>query len=401
MNSIKNPRPFIQKFLSPIEKFIRLEASGGLFLLFSTFIALLWANSPWAHLYFEFLHLPIKFQFGTLILDKSLQHWVNDGLMVIFFLVVGLEIKRELLIGELSHRKKAILPLFAALGGMIFPALIYIFFNYREESAIRGWAIPMATDIAFAVGILSLMSHRVPFPLKIFLLALAIVDDLGAVLVIAFFYTDHISKEALTAVVFTLALIQLIKFFQVRKFTIYIFLGALNWLAFLKSGIHATISGVILGLMTPVDTIGKEKKSPLDQLTHILHPLVTFFIMPIFALTNAGISFKEVHFFKTLSHPIFYGIFLGLVVGKPLGVFLFSLFSVKMNLAVLPKNVNFFHILCVGMLSGIGFTMSIFISLLAFKTHGEYISFSKISILLASIVAGLVGSGLLHLNTRS
>lgn len=398
-NHLNNTGKFFQKIFSPLEKLIHLETSGGIVLLITTLIALFWANSPLSYLYSEFIHLPIKIQIGTFKLEKSFQHWVNDGMMVIFFFVVGLEIKRELYIGELSSRKKAALPLFAALGGMIFPALIYLTFNPTEPT-VKGWGIPMATDIAFAIGILSLLSHRIPFSLKVFLLALAIVDDLGAVFVIAFFYTENISKEALAAVVFTLALMQIMKLLHVRKLKIYIFLGILNWLAFLKSGIHATVAGVIWGFMTPLTRFGKEKKSPLEKYSHALHPWVSFFIMPLFALTNAGVSFQKVSLAYVFSHPISHGIFLGLILGKPLGVFLFSFLSVKAKWASLPQKVNWIQILGVGTLSGIGFTMSIFISLLAFKNYSNYVSYSKISILFASLISGLLGAGLLLIKIR-
>ena len=390
---------FVRKFISPLEEFMRLETSSGIFLLIVTLFTLFWANSPWKESYFHFIHIPIGVHFSAYTLEKSLQHWVNDGLMVIFFFVVGLEIKRELVIGELSSKKKAALPFFAAFGGMVFPALIYLFFNHEGET-IKGWGVPMATDIAFAVGILSLMSRRVPFSLKIFLLALAIIDDLGAVFVIAFFYTEKISPNALGSVALSLGLISLLKFSQVRSISVYIFLGIINWFAFLKSGIHPTVSGVILGLLCPMDLMGKENRSPLDRLFHFFHLWVSFFIMPIFALTNAGVLLQGAFQMSVLTHPISLGIFLGLVLGKPLGVVLFSFLSVKMNFASLPKGVNWLQISCVGVLSGIGFTMAIFISNLAFKNLESVRIFSKFSILLASAFSALLGLALLFLNRR-
>ena len=350
-----------------------------------------------------------------------------------------MEIKRELVVGELSTPKQAALPLFAALGGMVAPALIYTFFNYGSP-AISGWGIPMATDIAFAIGILSLMSKRVPFSVKVFLLALAIVDDLGAVLVIALFYTEQISSQALVMATGTLGLIYLFYISGIRKELVYIGLGILAWFFVLKSGVHATVAGVLLGFLVPIPSFYEKKSaprkmkelvdaidheveavasesqkqlsqaahkqiddlhqlvsgvnSPLDRAIHILHPWVSFFIMPVFALVNAGVSLKNVQISDLFSHPVALGVTLGLVLGKPLGITLFSWAACQMKLASLPQGVKWHHIIATGFLGGIGFTMALFISNLAL-TSSEEGTLSKLGILMASLIAGILGSLLL------
>ena len=400
-------------------------------------LALVLANGPFADAYQHLLHLPLGVAVGGWGLEKTLHHWVNDGLMVIFFFVVGLEIKRELLVGELSSPKRAALPMFAALGGMIFPALIYLAFN-KTGISHSGWGIPMATDIAFAVGILTLLGKRVPFVLKVFLLALAIVDDLGAVLVIAFFYTAEISTHALGLAVLGLAITYIMRYAGIRKHLVYVVLGVWVWLGFLKSGVHATVAGVLIGLVTPLDRLyaltelpSKLKQSvdgfiaaisgnngdenltyeavnhledlhhtvveaqlPIDRFIHMLHPWVGFVIMPIFALINAGVTIEGVSFSEVLSHNITVGVILGLLVGKPIGVFLLSYIAVKLKIADLPQGVTWFHVVGVGFLAGIGFTMALFISNLALKTP-ELEIYSKVGILTASVLAGIVGSILL------
>ena len=427
----------ISRIVSPIERFMRLEASSGILLLIVTAIALFWANSPWHEIYEHFIHTEIGLQFGHWKFSESLHHWVNDGLMAIFFFVVGMEIKRELSIGELSTAKRAALPMFAALGGMIAPALIYTVFNVGGGDTLRGWGIPMATDIAFAVGILALMSKRVPFALKVFLLALAIVDDLGAVLVIALFYTDQISTQALVMATGGIGLIYLLYVSGIRKELVYMVLGVLVWFCVLKSGVHATVAGVLLGFLMPVKSFYKKKlapkqmkklvdaidqeveevaaenqaaltqaahnqihklhhlvsgvNSPLDKFIHILHPWVSFVIMPIFALVNAGVSVGDIHVVDFVRHPVSLGVVLGLVIGKPLGIVLFSWIACKMKLAVLPQGVGWNHILATGFLGGIGFTMALFISNLAL-TETEASTMSKLGILVASLCAGVLGS---------
>lgn len=347
----------------------------GLILIIVTIVSMLWANSHAHELYEQFLHLPL--------LGMSLQHVVNDGLMVIFFYFVGLEIKKELLFGELSSRTKAALPIAAALGGMIVPALIYAYFNH-DSPAHRGWGIPMATDIAFAVGILSLLGNKVPTSLKVFLLALAIVDDLGAILVIAFFYTENIMMIALGLATVGLLLIWWLQRMKVKPSWIYISLGVLVWFAIFKSGVHATIAGVLLGFVT-----GKNKKG-LEDLLHRLEPAVNYAIMPIFALTNAGVRIEGVNGAELWTNTVFLGVLLGLVVGKPLGVLGFSFIATKLRWAQLPRGSNWMQIGAVGCLAGIGFTMALFIGNLALGGSAYEID-AKLGILVASFIASAIG----------
>lgn len=428
----------VRQIFTPIEDFLRTETSSGIVLMVVTLIALLWANSPLYPYYNHLIEVPIGFSWGSYSVSHTLHHWVNDGLMVIFFFVVGLEIKRELIQGELSSPKKAALPMFAAIGGMVFPALIYTAFNLGGEGS-SGWGIPMATDIAFAVGVLSLMSRKVPFSLKIFLLALAIVDDLGAVLVIAFFYTKDVSTNYLTLAALTFLLTYLIRIAGIRNILVYVVLGIVAWFSVLKSGVHATIAGVILGLMTPlqayynrfnlsemlkstVDDLIKELNtsndednvkshlsskakdhvykirhfshesiSPLDRLIHSLHPWVSFFIMPIFAFVNAGVRIEGISLEDFVQNEIALGVILGLFAGKPLGVLLFSFLAVKLNLARLPRNVTWLHMTAVGFIAGIGFTMALFVAHLALETGPILETYSKLGILTASVFAAAIG----------
>ncbi len=425
-----------RKITRPIEDFMKMEASSGVTLMLATIVALFWANSPYAHSYQELLHLKAGFVLGPLNLKMSLHHWINDGLMAIFFFVVGLEIKRELIEGELSNPRKATLPLFAALGGMIVPALIYVAFNL-ESPYIKGWGIPMATDIAFAVGILALLGKRTPLSLKIFLLALAIIDDLGAVLVIAFFYTETIVMSGLSLAFIAVAAILFLNFIGFRSRFLYGVFALIVWYGILKSGVHATIAGVILGFITPLKPlyhgqkfadklskstqsifkslgfgedrvveekaranskdlyhlqfIAKECVSPLDQLMHNLHNWVSFFIMPLFALFNAGVALKGFSFGALAESTVAMGIILGLVVGKPLGVLLFVWLAIKMGLSSLPRGVTKVHIIGVGFLAGIGFTMALFVGDLALVGSTES-NLSKLAILIGSLVSGILGA---------
>ncbi|NQY99262.1 MAG: Na+/H+ antiporter NhaA [Bdellovibrionales bacterium] len=431
----KLPEKVVTKIVSPMNRFLQKDASSGILLMVATAVAMIWANSPFFHSYDHMLHMNVGFTIGGYDVVKTLHHWVNDGLMVIFFFVVGLEIKRELMVGELSTPKKAALPMFAALGGMIIPAIIYTAFNIGGPGQ-NGWGIPMATDIAFAVGILTLMSKRCPLALKIFLLALAIVDDLGAVLVIALFYTEEIVRNALIAATLGIFVTLFLQFAGVRKVGIYWILGAIVWFAVLKSGVHATVAGVILGLMTPVaplfdikripekfkslvDSISDgitnadksykkldhhtlhhmeelqavvtESRSPLDRLIHMLHPWVSFFIMPVFALFNAGVRIQDgFDFGAFVSEPIAIGVILGLLIGKPVGVVAFSFLATKLKLAELPAGVGWIHMLAAGFLAGIGFTMALFVGNLALK-NPDLEMYSKLGILVASTLAALAG----------
>lgn len=383
------------KLIKFTKEFLRTESASGVVLAFCAVIAMLWANSAGAETYFAILHFKI-FNF-------SIQHWINDALMVVFFFVVGMEIKRELVAGELSSRQKAALPIAAALGGMIVPAFIYFFFN-PEGEALRGWGIPMATDIAFALGVLSLFGRRVPLSLKIFLLALAIVDDLGAVLVIAFFYTSEIRWLALAAAAVVFVLVYAAQKNRISNYWVYLILGILAWAGVLLSGVHATVAGVLLGLMTPLnfpngseDSV-KRSWSPLNELVHALHPWVSFFIMPIFGLANAGIALAGVDLSNLISHPVHQGVALGLLVGKPIGILLLCWLSTRLKLSALSSDLRWSQLFGVACLGGVGFTMSLFISSLALSPELEI--FSKTGILFGSMCAAVIGAIILHLTLK-
>lgn len=383
--------PTINSFKTNLQKFVKMESSSGILLGISAILAFLLANSPLSSLYFS--------AFDTKILGLSLSYWINDGLMAIFFFVIGLEIKKELVLGHLSSPKKAALPIAAALGGMIFPALFYILIN-PSGPASNGWGIPMATDIAFAVGVLALFGSRIPLVLKVFLLTVAIVDDLGAILVIAFFYTSEIKGAGLGLAAVALGLATLMRFAGVRTYLPYVVTGTVVWVGFLYSGVHATIAGVLLGLMTPtkypVEKGSLDTFSPLDDLVHKLHPWVSFAIMPIFAFANAGVSLQGMQITEVIMNPISLGIIVGLFIGKPVGIILFSYLSVLTGFAQLPEGLKWKQIISIGFVSGIGFTMSLFISGLAMSSELEV--YSKIGIIIASILSGIAGSILLWFN---
>jgi NhaA family Na+:H+ antiporter len=381
---IKHPK--IRRVIKPIEHFLALESASGILLAAFTVIALFIANSGLNNAYQSLLH--------TMIFGLSLQHWINDGLMAIFFFVVGMEIKRELVSGELASVKKAALPIAAALGGMIGPALIYFSFN-PSGAALSGWGIPMATDIAFAVGVLSFF--RVPLSLKVFLLALAIVDDLGAVLVIALFYTKDIAAWYLVASALVILITLACRFWGVRAYAFYILLGVAAWFCVLKSGVHATVAGVIMGLITPL-RLPESDHSPLEELVTKLHPWMSFAIMPIFAIANAGVSLVGADS-SILSNPILQGVSLGLFFGKPAGILLACFLTVKLGLAQLPSGVAWGKLSAVAFLGGIGFTMALFISNLALPLEFEI--YSKSGILLGSVASAIVGALLLKLALRS
>ena len=421
----------VDRIIRPFEEFAKMQASGGILLLGCTVLALVWANSPLAHQYNELWETHLKIGLGNWTLDKSLHHWINDGLMSIFFFVVGLEIKREMLEGELATARKAALPMMAALGGMLLPAILYLVFNAKSEGAV-GWGIPMATDIAFALGILALLGNRVPVSLKIFLTALAIVDDMGAVLVIALFYTAEISWISLAiGGIFLIGMIVTNRIGS-RHPVLYLILGICAWIAFLKSGIHATIAGVLCAMTIPhspaiktlefaregrrildefenaedhgitpgtneeqqaavyaLEVACERVQTPLMRLVHTMHPLVSFLIMPVFALANAGVTF-DTGFMQTIFHPVSLGIIIGLVLGKQIGITLFSWLAIELGMASLPKGISISQIYGVSCLGGIGFTMSLFIAALAFE-DGSLLSVAKLAILLASALSGLFG----------
>jgi len=368
--------------LTIFQKFFQSGKIGGIILLICVIISLIIANSSQGGNFSNFLNRTVGFN----PINYTISAWINDGLMAIFFLLVGLEIKRELLEGELSTLKKASLPVLAALGGMIIPALIYFFFNKGQETAL-GWGIPMATDIAFALAIIALLGKSVPASLKIFLAALAIADDLGAILVIAIFYTAQIHWNYLLMAGGIFTLLLALNYFKIKSLWFYLIPGLLLWYFVHHSGIHATIAGVLLAFTIPTNNTAIE--SPLEKLEHFLTVPVNFIIMPIFALANTNITFQK-EMIRGLVSPLGFGIILGLFLGKTLGVTLFSWFAVKINLAKLPSGANWKHIIGVGMLAGIGFTMSIFISLLSFSDSFHIIE-AKFAILCASVLSGLIG----------
>jgi NhaA family Na+:H+ antiporter len=422
----------VLRVLSPIQRFIHAEAAGGVLLLICTLIAMIWANSPWGESYAAFWHMPVAIAIGPVALNMDLHHWINDGLMAVFFFVVGLEIKREVLAGELSSRRQAALPVAAALGGMVVPALLYTLVN-RGGAGAAGWGIPMATDIAFALGVLALLGRRAPLALKVFLTALAIVDDLGAVLVIALFYTASISGAAVGVAACLLLVLIVANRLGVRRPLAYGLLGLPLWLAVLQSGVHATIAGVLLALTIPMrarldpsaflhesrglldaferdcgqvtgpmlltetqlETIQELEngcdlvQTPLHRIEHALHPVVAFAIMPLFALANAGVALRG-DALSALAHPAALGVLAGLVVGKPVGITLFSWLAIRLGLAELPAGVSWRQLVGVAMLGGIGFTMSLFITGLAFQ-EPVLVEAAKLGILLASTIAGGAG----------
>ena len=372
--------------LKPFKDFFRSEQIGGVILIVCVIVSLIIANSNLGAAFENLMTTKIGFNNSAIPLEYSISFWINDGLMAIFFLLVGLEIKREIIEGELSSPQKAAMPIFAALGGMIFPAIIYALINLNTPT-IHGWGIPMATDIAFALGVISLLGKRVPPSLKIFLAALAIADDLGAILVIAIFYTNELHWMQLLYSAGILIVLIALNRFGVKKLFYYIIPGIFLWYFVHHSGIHATIAGVLLALTIPTNTVKEE--SPLEKLEHLIVRPVNFLIMPIFALANTNIRFEN-KMIDGLSSPLGLGIICGLALGKPIGVSLFSWLSVKLGMAKLPSKANWKHILGLGLLAGIGFTMSVFIALLSFSTI-EYQIQAKFAILVSSVLAGISG----------
>lgn len=433
MKHLKRPLPNhwsetpLVHILNPLEDFLKRSTSQGIVLLGVTAIAVLLANSTLAEPYQQFLHTPIGFSIGSFELRESLLHWINDGLMTIFFLLIGLEIKREVLVGELSNTRSALLPIGAAIGGAVVPALIYIVVN-AQNGNVHGWGIPMATDIAFTLGILALLGDRIPVGLKVFVTAAAIIDDLIAVLVIAFFYSSGINVGALAIGFGILAVLMAANLVGVRSLTVYLGLGTLVWFAFLQSGIHATIAGVLIALTIParsridsadfwgqirsllrrfeenkselagegeqaalieLEHVFEQAQAPLQRLEHSLHGLSAFVIMPIFAFANAGVVISLDKLTGDLL-PISLGIIIALVIGKPLGIFSATWIMKRTGIASLPKQVEWSQMMGVACLGGIGFTMSLFVTSLAF-TEANAIDGAKVGILIASVVAGGIG----------
>jgi NhaA family Na+:H+ antiporter len=426
-----------------ILNYISEESWGGIILILVTLMAIIWANSGWYSSYHALWHeLKFGFSFGKFELKNSLQHWINDGLMAVFFFTVGLEIKREVLAGELSSLKKASLPIMAAVGGMIFPAIIFAIININNPEYRNGWGIPMATDIAFVLGILSLLGKKVPVTLKIFLTALAIADDLGAILVIALFYTETINYSDLLNGAFFLIVLMVANRMGIRRTAFYAIVGFTGvWLSFLYSGIHATIAGVLIALTIPVrtkisestyidrltDLLDRFKKAkpndvslltakqahlvsdierlsvdattPLQKLEHALHPITAYFILPVFALANAGIH-MEGSFIDLVLHPISLGIIAGLLIGKFVGISLLCKLAVWLKLAELPEGTSWRHIYGAGFLAGIGFTMSIFIASLAFLDE-QFVQIAKAGIFVASFLAAIIGLTILSVQSKN
>ncbi|AMW35672.1 Na+/H+ antiporter NhaA [Haematospirillum jordaniae] len=375
--------------LSMIRKFMHMEAAGGLCLVGAACIALLLANSAGAPFYQDFLTTKLAVTFNGAGIDKPLLLWINDGLMAVFFLLVGLEIKREVLEGELSSRKKALMPGIAALGGMIGPALVYIAFNMAWPDRLTGWAIPAATDIAFALGVMALAGKRVPATLKIFLLALAVMDDLGAIIIIAFFYTSHLSMLSLGLAVIAIMVLFSLNKAGVNRITPYVLVGVFLWVCVLKSGVHATLAGVVLGLAIPLCGSGQASESPLKHVEEALHPWVAFGIMPIFAFANAGVSLAGVTYDIVFS-TITLGIGLGLFIGKQVGVMTFTWFASVRGIGALPKGVSWAQFYGMSVITGIGFTMSLFVGTLAFPS-GLHDAEIRLGVLGGSLLSALVG----------
>jgi len=388
----------INYITAPFKWFFKLEAASGLVLLLAAIIALILSNTNFSDLYFEILNTHILVGTENFGLNLSILHWINDALMAVFFFIVTLEIKREFIHGELSKPKRALLPIIGAVGGMAIPALIYVVINFETGYTLRGWAIPSATDIAFSIGVLSLLGSRVPVSLKVFLVALAIIDDLGAIVIIAFFYSTELQYSYLLLMLITFIALLLLNKFGVKKFTPFFFIGLLLWYFTHGSGIHSTISGVLLAATIPHKKNEKDY-SLLLKLEHMLSPYVAFGIMPLFALANAGVILKGSSF-NSLLAPVPLGILCGLFFGKQVGVFLFSFISVKLKIAEMPSNSNWLKFYGVGILTGIGFTMSLFVGNLAFVDYSNQMDGVKIGVLTGSFLSAIVGYFMLLMVTK-
>ncbi len=382
--------------LNAIKEFLRLESASGLLMIGVAFLALIAENSPFEPIYDSLLSTPVVIQIGAFKIAKPLLLWINDGLMAVFFFLIGLEVKREVLEGELSSPQRVALPAVGALGGMMVPAVIYSTLNWEDPNALRGWAIPSATDIAFALGVLSLLGRRVPNSLKIFLLTLAIFDDIGAIVIIAVFYTEDMSWESLLTAVILLGVLYVFNRRGVVKNAPYLVVGLIIWAAVLKSGVHATLAGVVVALFIPLRVPTTSGKPPLLQIMHDLHPTVSFFILPVFAFANTGVSL-EGFTFNSLLHPVPLGIALGLFLGNQVGVFGFCFVAIRMGWCRLPKRVNWLELYGVSILCGIGFTMSLFISSLAFEQGGiDNSANDRLGILTGTLISAVTGYSVLR-----
>jgi NhaA family Na+:H+ antiporter len=388
----------IKNLSKPFKWFFKLEAASGLVLLIAAIIALVMSNSYLSELYFNTLEQYLFIGINNFGLKLSVHHWINDLLMAIFFFFVTLEIKREFIQGELSNLKKALLPIIGAVGGMVIPASVYVMINFGNIETLNGWAIPSATDIAFSLGILSLLGSRVPISLKIFLTALAIIDDLGAILIIAFFYSGDLSISYLSLILISYIFLLVLNKFGIKKFTPYLIIGAFMWLFTYKSGIHATIAGVLLASTIP-HRIKNKDFSLLIKLEHAISPYVAFIIMPIFAFANAGVSLEGLSL-SSLLQPVPLGILLGLFIGKQVGVMIFSFAAVKLGVAQMPDNSSWLTLYGVSILTGIGFTMSLFVGNLAFVENIQYIDGVKIGVLAGSLLSTLFGYFILLFSTK-
>jgi len=376
--------------LKSLNDFLRLESAGGIVLVAAAIAAMLLDNSPLAGVYDRFLHLPVEIRIGPLYIAKPLLLWINDGLMAVFFFLVGLELKRELIEGELSQPSNIVLPAVGAVGGMLVPALIYSIFNWGDEIAMKGWAIPAATDIAFALGILTLLGKRVPTSLKVFLVSLAIFDDIGAIVIIALFYSKGLSTEALIIASGAIAVLFVMNRRGVSEFAPYAFVGIVLWIAVLKSGVHATLAGVVLAMFIPMKHRERPDYSPLRALEHDLHTGVAFVILPLFAFANAGINLTGVNLDYIL-HPVPVGIALALFFGKQIGVFGFCWLTIKLGVAKLPEGSGWSGVYGIALLCGVGFTMSLFIGALAFEDLGDPGFDERLGIVIGSLISGVAG----------
>lgn len=385
--------------IQAIKEFLRLESASGILLLIAAILAMIIENSPLSYLYDALLGIPVAIRFGEFEIAKPLLLWINDGLMAIFFFLIGLEIKREVLGGELSEPSRVVLPVIAAVGGMAVPAAIYAYINWGDSVAIRGWAIPSATDIAFALGVLALLGSRIPSSIKLFLMTLAIVDDLGAIVIIALFYTVDLSLLSLSVASGAIIVLYLMRRRGVLALVPYILVGLVLWAAVLKSGVHATLAGVITAFFIPYKKMPGEDKTQLEMLEHDLHPVVAFVILPLFAFANTGISFEGLTM-DSFFHGVPLGIAAGLFFGNQIGVFIFSWLAIKSGIAKLPNGATWLQIYGVSLLCGIGFTMSLFISSLAFEMGGpDFAVDDRLGILVGSIASGLMGYIVLRLSS--
>lgn len=391
----------IERAENSITRFLRLESAGGIILMLAAVLAIIAANTPLLQYYELLLSTPVEVRVGSLEIAKPLLLWINDGLMAVFFFLVGLELKREWIEGELSDKRNIILPGIGAIGGMLIPALVYLYFNHDDPVAVKGWAIPAATDIAFALGVLALLGSRVPVALKVFLTSLAIFDDVGAILIIAFFYTSKISLSALIVVALCIPVLALLNKNNVISKSPYLLIGIIMWIATLKSGVHATLAGVVLAFFIPIRSKEFPEQSPLKELEHDLHSIVAFFVLPVFAFANAGINLAGVGM-EQIMHPVPIGIALGLFLGKQLGVFGLCWLVIKLKIAQLPNGINWMSLYGVSILSGVGFTMSLFIGSLAFEETGVNLIFDeRLGIIMGSLLAGVLGYFVLRVSLKT